>query len=79
MPIIENELTFSQKELKKFLRHGDRVAIQRKTKLSKQAVYQTLTGGRLAINAVWEAAAAIVNERKEAQKKLDEIINNAIS
>ena len=79
MPKFENKLTFEQKELKKILRHGDRVEIQNRTGLSKQAVYQTLTGGRLATPAVWQAAADIINERKNAEKKLNESVKNAIS
>lgn len=79
MPKKQNELTFYQKELKKILQHGDRTEIQKMTGLSKQAVYQTLKGGRLAIASVWEAAAQIIKERKKAQKKLDETIKDAIS
>lgn len=79
MPIIQKELTFLQKELKKFLQHGDRVIIQKQTGLSKEAVYQTLRGGRLNCDAVWIAVAELVKSRKKAQKKLDETIKDAIS
>jgi hypothetical protein len=79
MPIIQKELTFLQKELKKILQHGDRVTIQKQTGLSKQAVYQTLKGGRLNCDAVWIAAAELVESRKTAKINLDELIKQAIS
>ena len=79
MPKKENTLTFHQKKLKNFLQRGDRVEIQKRTGLSKQAVYQTITGGRLNVLEVWRVLAEIVRERKKMQKKIMKNIKNAIS